>query len=332
MFSRTLQRAVLKCVALLCLILPSAGFTSEKLPPMKVGAYITSIYDINPVRGTFSADFWVWRISKSSFSDTLAQTLDINYLSSEYPLKTSGYFHENLNPQEKIEQIKVQGVFLHDFDMRAFPFDHQFLKINFEDAERDLGKLVYLADPSTDFDPAISIDGWKIVRVSAESKEKSYNTRFGIPDRPEVVDYSRVVLTVELQRDSMSIFFKLTLGLFSAIVAAMATCAMPTLSDDIFTGRMTLLSGTLLATIVSLQYIDGLQGNTTTITLIDKLHLLGALVIIFLIGVTVRSRALVIGVHGEIKSRQFDHRMFWIAFVFLVVAGAWLVHEAMNIN
>lgn len=319
-------------LSLLWLGLPIAGGAAENLPSMRIGAYITSIYDVNPIRGTFSADLWVWRISKLKDKDSLNETLDINYLSSEYPLKTSGYYRENLNDEQKIEQFKVQGVFLHDFDMKGFPFDRQLLKIHFEDSERDAAKMLYLADPSTDFDPAISIDGWKIKRVTAESQEKTYNTRFGIPSRPPAINYSRVDLTVELQRDSMSIFFKLTVGLFSAIVAALATCAMPTRSDDIYTGRMALLSGSLLATIVSLQYIDGLQGNTTTITLIDKLHLLGALVIIFLIGVTVRARFLVSLVDGENRSRQFDHRMFWYALFFLIAAGTWFVIDAIKIH
>jgi len=118
---------------------PAVNVTPQR-SEVKIGAYLTSLYDINQSRGTFSADLWVWALSNPKSNYKIEEALEINYISNEFPRTFSGYYTEPVTPDVKIEQRKIQGVFLHDFDMENFPFDKQRLKISFEDSSNDLTK------------------------------------------------------------------------------------------------------------------------------------------------------------------------------------------------
>ena len=280
--------------------------TTPQRDEVKIGAYLTSLYNINQSRGTFSADLWIWALSNPKTNYKIEEALEINYISNEFPRTFSGYYTEPVTPGVKIEQRKIQGVFLHDFDMENFPFDKQRLKISFEDSSNDLTKMVYTADTQSGYDPAISIDGWIIQNLTATQEVKEYNSNFGVFTKPDHVQYSRIVVTAELMRDSSAIFLKLTLGLLIAVLVALCSCLMPTHSEDIFSGRMGLLGGALIAAVVNQQFADASQGNTTTVTLVDKLHMLGMFVMITLLGATSQSRRLY-ELHSDgTASKRFD--------------------------
>jgi len=279
---------------------------NTEIPEIKVGAYITSLYDINQSRGTYSADIWIWAISDIKSKYKLEDFLEINYFSNEFMRTFSGYNKEKIDSKYKIEQKKVQGTFLHDFDMRDFPFDKQYLKFSFEDSTNDSSKVRYVADLKSGYDKSISIDGWIIEKIVVQEGNKNYDTNFGIYTRPSTVQYSQVEVTIELIRDSVAIFSKLTIGLLIAVLVALTSCLMPTHSSDIFSGRMGLLGGALIAAVVNQQFADSSQGNTTTVTLIDKLHMLGMFMMIVLLAVTARSRMLFEIYNNEEKSSKLD--------------------------
>lgn len=279
----------------------------NEIPEIKIGAYITSLYDINQSRGTYSADIWIWAISDIKSKYKLEDFLEINYFSNEFMRTFSGYNKEKIDGKYIIEQKKVQGTFLHDFDMRDFPFDKQYLKFSFEDSTNDSSKVRYVADLKSGYDKSISIDGWIIKKIVAQEVNKNYDTNFGIYTKPSTVQYSQVEVTTELVRDSAAIFFKLTIGLLIAVLVALTSCLMPTHSGDIFSGRMGLLGGALIAAVVNQQFADSSQGNTTTVTLIDKLHMLGMFMMIVLLAVTARSRMLFEIYKNEEKSSKLDY-------------------------
>jgi hypothetical protein len=70
---------------------------NTEIPEIKVGAYITSLYDINQSRGTYSADIWIWAISDIESKYKLEDFLEINYFSNEFMRTFSGYNKEKID-------------------------------------------------------------------------------------------------------------------------------------------------------------------------------------------------------------------------------------------
>ena len=292
---------------------------------IKIGAFITALYNIDPNGGVFNADFWVWTLSPKNSKYKMEESLEINYSSSLFPKIISNQNSEILNQKTSLQQRKVQGVFLHDFDLEKYPFDTQTLKIYFEDGTLNSSRLQYQPDTSSGYDRAISIDGWKIQSVSLKEELKTYDSNFGNFNAPNKESYSQAVLNIILERDAPMIFFKLTAGLFLAVFVALCSCFMSTHSEDIFSGRMGLLGGTLLAVVVSQQFVDSKLGETTTVTMIDSMHLLGMAIIMFLLIITGISRVLSEKEAPLISSRRLDLVSFGVLFSTFVLLSAYIV-------
>jgi len=320
----------LRLAKILCIVFFLAYSSASKAAPQDVvlGSYLTSLYNVDSDRGIFSADIWIWTKSQNPFHYKPQDNLEISYLSSQFPLVYIGQSSEVLAGKTYYSQKKIQGTFLHDFDLAKFPFDRQKLKIYFEDADLSIEKLKFSSDKASGFDPAISIDGWKIMNIEARADVKQYQTNFGNFTKASDDQYSRVILEIVLKRDAPLIFLKITLGLFAAVLVAMFSTFMNAESDDLYSARLGLLGATLLAVVVNQQFADGKIGQTTTVTLIDSLHMLGFLTVFLLFIAAIFSRRL----HGApilgISHTVFDRFSFFVAltifslFSFLLIGAA----------
>jgi hypothetical protein len=304
--------------------LPSLAAPQEVV----LGSYLTSLYNVDSDRGIFSADIWLWTKSKAPFNYKLQDNLEISYLSSQFPLVYIGQSSEILKGTTHYSQKKIQGTFLHDFDLAKFPFDRQKLKIYFEDAELNLDKLKFSSDTSSGFDPAISIDGWKIMNIEARSDIKKYQTNFGNFTKPLDDEYSRVILEIVLKRDAPLIFLKITLGLFAAVLVAMFSTFMNSASDDLYSARLGLLGATLLAVVVNQQFADGKIGQTTTVTLIDSLHMLGFTTVFLLFIAAIFSRRLHASPILGVSHAVFDRFSFFTALTIFSTLSFVLIRAA----
>ena len=292
---------------------------------IKLGTFLTSIYDINADRGTFSADFWVWTLSPKEIKYKMNDSLEINYSNSQFPRIFSNQNSEVLNHNIILQQVKMQGVFLHDYDLDRYPFDSQNLQISFEDGTLNSTFLKFEPDKNGGYDSAISIDGWKIKSVSLNKDLKLYNSNFGNFTASDKESYSRIVFNILIERDAPFIFFKLTMGLFLAVFVALCSCFMPTHSEDIFSGRMGLLGGTLLAVVVNQQFVDAKQGETTAVTLIDSLHMLGMFTIMIFLILTSVSRFISQREISTISAQKVDLISFGLMSIFFVGFSLFIV-------
>lgn len=319
-----------KLLKLLCLCISTIMSFGVVAAPERVilGSYLTSLYNVDSDRGLFSADIWVWTKSKSPFNYKLQDNLEISYLSSQFPLVYIGQSSELLQKNTIYNQKKIQGTFLHDFDLAKFPFDRQNLKIYLEDSDFNIGKLEFESDKSSGFDPSISIDGWKIINIEARSEIKKYQTNFGDFTKPFDDQYSRVVLEVVLKRDAPLIFLKVTLGLFAAVLVAMFSTFMNSESDDLYSARLGLLGATLLAVVVNQQFADNKIGQTTTVTLIDSLHMLGFVTVFLLFIAAIFSRRLHSAPIWSLSHNSFDRASFFLALSLFSIFSYILIRSA----
>jgi hypothetical protein len=157
---------------------------------------------------------------------------------------------------------------------------------------------------------------------------KSYETNFGNSENATTESYSRVVIELDMKRDATLIFFKVTLGLFAAVLVALFSSLMPTESDDIFSARIGLLGGTLLAVVVNQQFADAKSGETTAVTLIDSLHMLGFISVLTLFLGTISSRYLATKDGALISHVFLDRLVFALVALLCSGLGGWWIYRS----
>ena len=262
----------------------------EKPGTIRIGTFVVNVAELDSSRGTFSADFWIWSISNPSDAFNLQSELEINYLDSKERFNASDYFKKTLPTGDTYQSEKIQGTFLHDYDLTSFPFDRQHLQIEIEDNSRDVNQIKYSDDNTSGIDSHIAIDGWKIEKTSSVSEPHKYATNFGDPTAPSNDAYSRVRITVDASRNTPLILVKMTLGLIIAVMLAIFSCFMPTTHAEIFSGRMLLVGSSLFAIVLNQQFVDDRIGEHTGLTLIDRLHMLGMVTVLAYMILAIASR------------------------------------------
>ena len=275
--------------ALCCLSAPVALAQSETEPTTcRVGAYVTSLHDFNPEADTFDADLWLWGICPTA---------------DRRPLETMEFV--NADDVEGLLDVvdsptwasrKVQGTFRHDWDERNFPFDRQTLMIALEEGDEDVHQFVYQPDMANSrIDPTTQFPGWRMTGFTLAGSTTTYATTFGDPDLPAggISEYSRLTFTIDLARDDLSGFFKLTAVVYAAFVFSLISYLMHLETTTAISPQVGLLAGALFATAVNLVTASSVLGTASGLTLVDKIHVV-VLVYILVAGVVaIVSRVLV---------------------------------------
>jgi hypothetical protein len=249
---------------------------------VKMGANFSNLYELSSDKNSFGADIWVWSVTEVGDKYSLKDSLDVDYFNSKHPIIYSEDASFVMKNGLQYQLRKIQGTFIHEYELANFPFDHQKMTIHLEDKDRDISKIKYIPDvESSGYRKDLKLDGWKINKVDITGVTRDYDSNFGDSDVSKDQHYSHLEFSIDLSRYAYLIFIKMTLGLVAAVLLAIFSCHMPTYEAEIFSGRMVIISTALLATVLNQQFADDRIGEHLDLTLIDKLHILG-IVIIFL--------------------------------------------------
>jgi hypothetical protein len=241
-----------------------------------IGIFITSLHELDVTADTFGVDYWVWSVHPPELN----------------PLETLEFYnaneaHADLDQtaergDRSWSQRKISAVMRHDWDLSNFPFDRQVLDIVLEEGENDATEVVYSADTTNSgYNEDIHLEGWHITDFAIEERTVDYATTFGDPDISEGSRYARLVASVQLQRETMTGFFKLVTGVYVASAIVFLSFLMNPQHPPIFSGRMGVLVGALFATVLSLRASEAVLGTTQSVSLVDKIHII-AMVYIFI--------------------------------------------------
>ena len=254
----------------------------------KLGVYIISLYDLNPNEGTFSSDFWLWfnhQIPESKLPG-----------SAEFKnAKESKIINDDTETVNNVTWCsqKIRAKLMHEWDISAFPYDRQELKIVIEEGYKESDKLVFEPDEANSkVSKELRLDGWRITNFRLEPAEPKYDSNFGNPESREGSTYSGVTVTITIERDAIGLFYKLHIGVYIALVIATLAFFMHTSSDDIFSGRIGLLVGMLFASILNAQTAESAIGHSNGFSLSDKIHSISYCYIFLAIILTLVSRML----------------------------------------
>lgn len=272
-------------VSALLVLLASGPFgtaSQSPAPPAptscSVGIYLVSLSDVNLRDGTCVADFWVWFRWLNADIRPL-QTIEV--IDGTIDTKT-GESTKMLRDDYQYACHRLRATIRQKWNVSRFPLDTQRIVIALEDAVLEADQLILISDQSgSRISPAVSVPGWSLGTFAVRAETQAYETNYGDTDLPPgaSAEYSRVIVTLDLFRPGMGLFFKLFTGLFVAVGIALVSIAIrPTDLDP----RFGLPVGAMFASFASQYVIASVLPATSEFTLADQLHVL-AVGVIFLV-------------------------------------------------
>lgn len=247
---------------LMAVLLGGAGEARAAPDRCKLGAYITSLSQVDTAAGTFRADFWMWSVCPSNELEPLKTLEFVNAVSVQPSLDSTlkrdgGWWATR----------KFTGIFRQDFSLHNYPFDEQPLVIDIEEGVLDTRDFVYAADnENSGMNPAVDLAGWRLKDFQLTGGVTTHPTTFGDPSLPGGVSrYATLKMQVGVERNHMANFVKATFPLYISALLALISL---TVTD----GRMSLLGATTFAVVLSFVSVEKLVGPHDGVYLLDQLH------------------------------------------------------------
>lgn len=115
--------------------------SAEEAPEkIKVGLFITNLFDINFARRDVEAQFWIWFNHADAAFDPQKSIEIVNARSAT----TMSSYRTNVAGGGFWDQVKFSAVLQQNWKVANYPFDRQRMKIVIESAEADARKLQFI--------------------------------------------------------------------------------------------------------------------------------------------------------------------------------------------
>jgi hypothetical protein len=293
-----------------------------------IGAFVVSLSDIQESQRRFDVTLWVWLLSPADVDVDPAKTLEITnaaVVDRQYAVTTDV-------PGGRWSQIKFRATVRAPLDFVDFPFDRHVLRVQLEDAERDLRRLEFVPDTppqgrgalaaSQDLDP----QDWEIGELALTVEAHREPTNFGDPTQAADSEYSRATLHIEVtRRHSLRILLTLLLGTFMSTMVAFFAVLLPIQQSP---PRYTLLSSALFVCIANRLLVDARLPAGSSLGLLDQMQLLNIVGLITLTGMSLVLTNLAEKRVAPARATQLSQRIAcgWLAALVVIDAVLVLVH------
>jgi hypothetical protein len=294
----------------------------------QVGIYLRSLHSFDPNADTFGGDLWLWSVCPSAEDQPLHTMEFVNADDAAILLDVPGNpYWANRN---------VDGTFRYDWDERDFPFDRHTLTIELEEGVDDVRKFIYEPDlANSGIDPTLELPGgWQITGWSLTGGANTYVTTFGDPELPAggTSEYSRLTLSIDLARNDLSGFFKMTAVVYAAFIFSLVTYLMQMDMTSGIGPRVSLLAIALFSAAVNLINASNALGTSSGLTLVDWIHIIVLIYILIAAAVTVISRLLLDRGWTVANVAKLNYRFGAVAAISFVAINISLVRQALAIG
>ncbi len=153
-------RFIALAVALILIVAGANQARAQDEPQkVKIGMFITNLFDLNFARRDLEAQFWVWFTHESPDFDPKAEIEIINARSSQALVS-----YRDVVPNEGFwDQIKYSAILDQSWDVTEYPFDRQTIRIILESADADARTLKFVPDiEGTKLRRDLTLAGWVI--------------------------------------------------------------------------------------------------------------------------------------------------------------------------
>lgn len=308
--------------------LPTRAQAEATPTTCQVGIFLRSLHSFDPNADTFGGDLWLWSVCPSKEDQPLHTMEFVNADDTAIVLDVPGDpFWANRN---------VDGTFRYDWDERDFPFDRHTLTIELEEGVDDVRKFIYEPDlANSGIDPTLELPGgWQITGWKLTGGSNTHATTFGDPELPAggSSEYSQLTLSIDLVRNDLSGFFKLTAVVYAAFLFSLVTYLMQMDTASGIGPRVSLLAIALFSAAVNLINASNALGTSSGLTLVDWIHIVVLLYILIAAAVTVVSRLLLDRGWSVADVTRLNYRLGAVAFISFIAVNISLVRQALSLG
>jgi hypothetical protein len=283
-------RAIYLLLALV-LVAPSAALASAAVLPshqaksreplvVTVGAYLSNIPRISLKDNAFSFEMFLWfRWDPSRWPpDDAAGSRDSSIgPAGQFEIVNGfGVKRQVVATEPGYVCLQVSGQATRVWDVKAFPFDEQILRIEIEDATYESSLLRFEPDRTDSIrNPELAIPGFKVGALSIGVVDHRYHTAYGDPtptDGAASSDYSRIAIDLPVDRLGWGRFLKLFTATFVATGIAVLSLGI---RGSMAAPRISVCVGALFAIVGSGYVIGNLLPEGAELVFADKIQIAG---------------------------------------------------------
>ncbi|HOY03752.1 MAG TPA: hypothetical protein PLO67_00040 [Saprospiraceae bacterium] len=244
---------------------------------VKTGVYLMNLYDLNMDEHSFYADFYIWFRWKGRIDPTNIEFVNaIEKWSMDKATFDGDSTPVQLKSGEKYKIFRIEGRFFHSFSLNRFPLDRHSLDIQIENPEHPADSLIYVSDTSgAQIRNTLTLVGWETEGSEIISQVHDYGTNFGNPYE-NAQRYSNLSYNITLSRPISYFLLKMLLPLFIVMLVSIGGLLLHPSHID---SRSSLPIGGLLTAVFLQQSYSGALPDTGYMVLMDKIYLLGYILI-----------------------------------------------------
>lgn len=265
-------------LGVLCQTQPALGQTIQSPKTCSLGIYLTSLRNFQTAEKSFTADFRLWSVCPAEDMKPLENMRIVNLFESETAYEST-LVKKNRSklfyPRDTVywSQREVTATIYHNWDVHNYPFDRHRLRIQFEETVDNALDFVYTPDfTNSGYAPDMLSGEWKIIDFNITETKIPYATSFGNPEiDSQDSRYSRLVVTIKMQRTSLVNFLNLAGGVYVTAVITMVSFLLE--YESPLSGRVGLLATALFGALVNMQTAQANLGTSDTVTLLDFIHI-----------------------------------------------------------
>ena len=255
---------------------PSSPSPPSKPGPTAVtyGIYINTLENIDLASNSYSIDLYLWLRWKDSTIDPSTSIEVMNTLSGDGTVQVQRLFDEPVDMPDgsKYTAFRMHGSFNSKMDLARYPFDVQTLVVDLEDSKYDSTMIEYVPDTNpVTISAKVTLPGYIVGEPTASAVEHRYPTNFGdlrVPDQPS---YSRISITLPVQRHVLPSMVKIVVPIFLVILITSLIFLLPGRFEDSRIG----IGVTAMLTMVALQWSTTSDlPNVEYLMMIDLIYML----------------------------------------------------------
>lgn len=238
---------------------------AAKPTPITFGLYVTSLSGIEPSAGSFAISGYAWFIAPPDV--TFDPAHDVELFGRSVQLRP--FAADALEDGSHYSVITFSAVIDQDYDVSNYPFDRQSLVLHFE-AAQPAENLVFVPDiADTRIAREVRAPGFRVEGIDLQAREIAYDTGFG--HRGGRSSFSRLVATVQIERNISPLLFEKFTGFFVAFVISALVSFVPV--SELGT-RVGMTTGSIFAAVFNLYRMEDAIGFDAVFGLVDMVSML----------------------------------------------------------
>lgn len=184
-----------------------------------VGIWVNQVGAIDLKANTFSVDFWIW-FRSTGLDGSPIDSFEL--IDGRVESKTN-VIKKKLPSGEDYAAARISARVHQEWNLRRYPLDDHTLQIAIEDADRDVGTSVLVADQeNAGVDPSVTVAGWTVGDMKAMVAPHAYASNFGDTSisKTAATEYSRYTASLEVSRGGTVRFFKVIFALLVSVLVS----------------------------------------------------------------------------------------------------------------